>query len=117
MEDMDCNGRDRYGKFAKNHNGFKRAGLPEMQRQTREKLWAFFSENLEKLPAIFQKLNEREQARVLLSLAEFFHPKQRELFIDANVEAHGARIDYTKLSETTLREILAATTLHENGNI
>lgn len=113
-ENMDCNGRASNGKFVKGHGGYKKAGLPEMQRATREKLWSFFEEKIQKLPAIFEKLKERDQAKILLSLAEFFLPRQKEVYVEGNIEQHGPQIDYSKLSEATLREIIAATTINEN---
>jgi hypothetical protein len=106
---MEINGRDLNGKFAPGHKGYKKAGMPEMQRETREKLWAFFSENFDKLPDIFQKLNEREQARVLLSLAEFFHPKQREIILEATIESRQG-MDLSLWAEQDLRTLVS---LHE----
>lgn len=111
---MENNGRSLAGKFAPGHRGFKKAGLPEFQRETRAKLWSFFEEKISQLPSIFDKMSPNNQARVLLSVAEFFSPKPKELLIEANIENHGAQIDYTKLSDSTLKEIIAATTINDD---
>jgi hypothetical protein len=55
------------------------------------------------------------RAKLLITVGEFFLPRQREFFIDAAVEAT-ASIDYSKLSESALKEILAATTINDNGD-
>lgn len=110
---MEKNGRDLSGKFAPGHAGFKRKGRPEMQRATREKLWRFFEEKADQLPQVYDKLTDNQKAKLLLSVAEFFLPKTREILFDT--ENLGAAIDYTKLSEKTLKEILQHTSVNDNG--
>jgi hypothetical protein len=111
---METNGRDLDGKFIPGHGGFKKKGVPEFQRLTRQKLGEFLQSKLDDLPEIYAKLSARDKAKLLITLSEFFLPKQREIILDA--EGVGATIDYTKLSQATLSEILKHTTIrNENG--
>jgi len=104
---MDTNGRDLSGKFAKGHPGFKRAGVPELQRTTRQKLWQFFSEKVDKLPEIFDKLSDNQKARLLLQTAEFFLPRQKEMTLEITDDLALQKVDLTKLSEAALQEVLS----------
>jgi hypothetical protein len=105
---METNGRDLDGKFIPGHGGFKKKGVPEFQRLTRQKLGEFLQSKLDDLPEIYSKLGPRDKARLLLTMAEFFLPKSRELLIET-AEAR-AFIDYTKLRPEVLTQILDATT-------
>lgn len=79
---MASNGRNSNGQFAPGHQGFKHKNAPEFQRATREKLWYFFQEKIESLPQIFDELSPNNKVRALLTIAEFFLPKQREVLVE-----------------------------------
>jgi hypothetical protein len=102
---MEENGRDQSGKFTPGHPGFKKPKT-EFQRLTKTKLGEFLAEKLEDLPAIYKELNAKEKAKLILACAEYFLPKQREHVIDINESSF---LDYTKLSESALNEILTLT--------
>lgn len=104
---MEGNGRNLNGQFAKGHSGFKQRGAPEYQRATRERLWNFFIGKLDSLPEIFEDLSSYNKARTLLSVAEFFLPKQREFFIETETPQEG--VDFSNWSETDLRALISLT--------
>lgn len=110
--------RNSNGTFKPGHPGLKPKGsVSEFQKVTREKLGEFLKSKLSELSTIYESLSNRDKAKLLLAVAEFFLPKQREMVLDASVETTVPTIDYTKLSEGTLKEILAATTINENGTL
>ena len=111
MDDMSNNGRDFKGLFLPGHAGEKKKGMPEFQRAAREKLGRFLVSRLDDLDAIYKKLTPSRQEKMLMTITEFFLPRQREIFIDDQPKA---TIDYSRLSESTLKEILAATTIEED---
>lgn len=109
---METNGRNHLGRFAPGHGGFKKPKT-EFQRLTKFKLGEFLKDKLEDLPDIYDKLSAKEKARLILSVAEYFLPKQREHVIEVS---EGPEIDYTKLSEPALKELLQLTTIpNEDG--
>lgn len=108
--------RNSNGTFKPGHSGFKPKGsVNEFQATTRGTLGEFLKTKLSELPTIYESLGNRDKAKLLLAVCEFFLPKQREMLIDASVETTGAVIDYTKLSEATLKEILQATTINSSN--
>jgi hypothetical protein len=114
MADMELNGRNNNGQFKSGHNGFKpRGSVNEFQKVTREKLGEFLKLKLPELPTIYDSLSAREKAKLILAIAEFFLPKQKEILIDAELQQQ-VEIDYTKLSQSTLKEILEHTNLPEH---
>lgn len=106
-------GRNTLGRFAAGHRGFKpRGSTSEFQKVTREKLGEFLTERLQDLPSIYDGLEAKEKARFIVQLSEFFLPKQREHYVEID-ERQPAVIDYTKLSESALKELLDVTTIIE----
>lgn len=106
---MDARNED--GTFKPGHPGFKPKGsVNEFQKVTREKLGEFLKSKLDDLDLIYDELPPKEKARLLMSCAEFFLPKQKEMILDM-AEASNVHIDYTKLQPETLKDLLNATTI------
>lgn len=79
-----------------------------MQRTCREHLWAWIEPQLGELDRLVDELSPKERARFIIRLLPFFLPRQ----VHAEVELPGqplATIDYSKLSEPALKELLSAT--------
>jgi hypothetical protein len=106
-QNTESNGRDSAGKFAPGHNGFKKKGLPEYQRQTRDLLWDFFQQKAKTLPELYDELNPATKAKLIMTVAEFFLPKQREILIDATLDGTlNDGIDMSNWSEEDLRTLI-----------
>lgn len=84
-----------------------------MQRTTREALYRFFCEKVDDLPEIFDRLKDRDKARLLVDIAGFFVPRRQHVEVEETETQ--VRIDYTRLSPSALVEVLALTTTTENG--
>jgi hypothetical protein len=104
--------RNSNGRFLPGHPGYKPKGsVNEFQKVTREKMGAFLKSKLDDLDAIYEELSNRDKSRLLLAIAEFFLPKQREMFVD--MPDPRPSVDYSKLSPGALAEFLE---LHQKEN-
>jgi hypothetical protein len=114
---MDDFGRDHSGKFIPGHRGFKKPKT-EFQRLTKTKLGDFLQSKLGDLDSIYEELPAKEKARLILACVEYFLPKMREHQVEIE-ESPQAVIDYSKLPEDVLRQILSATTIepHDTNNL
>jgi hypothetical protein len=75
--------RKQNGRFKPGHPGFKPKGaVSEFQKITRQQLGDFLISKLDDLPAVYSKLSAKEKARLLLSCAEYFLPKQKEINLE-----------------------------------
>lgn len=100
--------RNPNGTFKNGHAGFKPKGSSnEFQKATREKLGAFLISKLDELPEVYEKLPDRDKAKMILSISEFFLPKQKEISMEVS-PSEGA--DLSQWSDHDLRALLA---LHE----
>lgn len=96
--------RNRNGTFKPGHPGFKpRGSASEFQKVTREKLGQFLISKLDDLPTIYEKLSDRDKAKLLLSVAEFHLPRQKEIFLEA-INDEGT--DLSNWSEEDLRVLI-----------
>lgn len=76
-------GRNEDGTFKHGHSGFKPKGsVNEIQKVTREKLGQFLTSKLDELPSIYEKLSDKEKAKLLMWVCEVFLPKQKELALE-----------------------------------
>lgn len=102
---MEDNGRDIAGQFKPGHPGFKKPKT-EFQRMAKNKIGDFLKDKLEDLPAIYDKLSPKEKAKLILHCVDYFVPRQREMKVEIE-DVPQASIDYTKLSENALNELLS----------
>ena len=115
MENLKNMGRKNDGTFAVGHPGFKpRGSVNETQKLTKQKLGEFLTLKLDDLEAVYKELNAKEKKTMILAIAEFFLPKQKELIIDQNAIPEKTTINFMALSEGTLKEILLNTSINES---
>lgn len=101
--------RNSNGTFKPGHPGLKPKGsVSEFQKVTREKLGEFLISKLDDLSSIYEELSSRDKAKLLLSVAEFHLPKQKEIFLEESVSNEGH--DLSRWSEEDLRALIK---LHE----
>ncbi|UYN88136.1 MAG: hypothetical protein KIT51_07795 [Cyclobacteriaceae bacterium] len=99
--------RESNGRFAPGHNGFKPKGSGnKIQGVARQKLGLFLESHIEQLPEIFKKLSNKEKARLIMDVVQYFLPKQREITHDL---ADVLTVDYSLLDGETLDKVLNAT--------
>jgi len=98
MVKMDARNED--GTFKAGHPGFKPKGsVNEFQKVTREKLGEFLIQKLDDLPAIYSNLNDREKAKLLIGICEFFLPKQKEFAVELEDERKRVLALFSPLDE------------------
>jgi hypothetical protein len=79
MDNMETE-RNEDGTFKAGHSGFKSKGsINEIQKVTREKLGEFLASKIDELPAIYEKLSDKEKAKLIMWVCELFLPKQKEI--------------------------------------
>ena len=104
MEDRNENGTLKPG-----HKGLKPKGATNrLQGEIKEKITEFLNGKLENIEEVYSKVSDKDKLNFLGELLAYVLPKSKELFIESN-ESTKARIDYSKLSESTLKEILKNT--------
>ena len=104
--------RDELGRWSQGNPGRPVGSKNKM----REKLKAFLEQNFDDLQKNFNQLGPKEKLFFYISLLQFGLPR-----LSAATDTEGsdlinqkAVIDYSKLSESTLKEILQNTTITEN---
>lgn len=112
------NGRDRSGRFAPGNPG-KPFGAASNKNKMRERIQSFIGEQWEHFPKWFSKLTEKEKIAAITDLLPYCVSRLQAVAMtdgDGNDLPQGPCVDYTKLSDDALREILAATTLTDNDH-
>jgi hypothetical protein len=98
--------RNSNGRFKEGHPGFKPKGSAnEFQTATRDKLGEFLKSKLDELPTIYEKLGDRDKSKLLLSVAEFFLPKQKEIFTEDTTPKDG--VDFSLWSDEDLELLIS----------
>ncbi len=111
MEFIESNFRDENGRLKSGHKGLKPKGATNrLQGEIKEKITLFLSGKLEEIEAIYSEVSPKEKLHFLTELLAYVLPKSKELKIESS-ETPTAKIDYSKLSEATLKELLAHTNL------
>ncbi len=109
-------GRDGLGRFVPGSGGRPVGSKNKM----RERVKFFVETNLENLQTYFDQLEPRDKVKVLSDLLPFCISRLQSVSMtdaEGNELESKANIDYSKLSQSTLSEILAATTLNENQDV
>lgn len=105
------NFRNKDGTLKPGHNGLKPRGANNrLQHEIKNKITDFLNGKLETIEEIYSQVSPKEKLKFLLELLGYILPKSKEIFLD-NSEENRASIDYSKLPEDVLRQILNATTL------
>lgn len=93
--------RNKDGSFQVGHPGYKPKGsVSEFQKITRAKMGEFLISKLDSLDEIYQELSPRDKKNMVLALAEFYLPKQRE--ITATIEQPATQVDLSNWSDQDL---------------
>lgn len=107
--------RNGNGQFLPGHPGAKKKGdVHVIAGEIRGKVATFLNKRADELDGIWEKLKEREKARLFVELVGYLVPKQKEIQIEDLREA-SASIDWTKLSPNALKEVLSLTTIHNEN--
>lgn len=108
-------GRDALGRYGKGNSGRK----PGSQNKMREKVKSFVDTNIDGLQLWFDGLEPEKKIKVLNDLLPFCISKLQSLSpadSDGNDLPQGPVIDWTRLSERSLKEVLSLTTIPEDEN-
>lgn len=109
--------RDEHGRLLPGHKGLKPRGANNrLQGEIKKKITEFLTEKLETLEEIYSEVSAKDKLKFLAELMGYVLPKSKEILFEENNLSQSATIDYTRLSEGTLKEILQATTIKENEN-
>lgn len=109
------NFRDNKGRLLPGHGGLKPKGASnKLQGEIKEKITEFLAGKLESIEEVYDLVSAKDKLRFLGELLGYVLPKSKEIISSSGYEPR-ASIDYSKLSEATLSEILANTTISENG--
>ena len=106
--------RDNKGRWSIGNSG-RQAGS---KNKMREKIKAFLELNFDELQISFDQLEPKEKIFFYISMLQFGLPKLTSTTDAEGNDLHDQKavIDYSKLSESTLKEILQNTNLIENEN-
>lgn len=111
-----CDWHDAAGRFQKGNPGKPRG---TSKNRLRDEIKTFLNENWKNFPTWFQQLKPREKVQTMLDLLPYAVPRLQSI---TNVEGEdiphepGASVDWTRLSQSALKEVLSLTTIHNNGN-
>jgi hypothetical protein len=105
--------RDEKGRLTPGHKGLKPKGANNrLQSEIKEKITLFLNGKLERIEEVYSQVAPKDKLKFLSELLAYVLPKSREIKIE---EAEPiASFDYTKLSEASLKEVLALTTIQDN---
>lgn len=107
--------RDDKGRLIPGHKGLKPKGANNrLQGEIKEKITLFLNGKLESIEDVYSEVAPKDKLRFLSELLAYVLPKSREIKIED--QKTFAQIDYTKLSDKALDEILDLTTISQNGN-
>jgi len=107
------NGRDANGRFLPGN-----AGKPKgaSKNKIRDKIKDFINSNFDKLPEYFNGLKPKEKIEILIALMPYAVSRLQSVTLKENESnSEKAFIDYSALSENTLKEILNNTYVDENN--
>jgi hypothetical protein len=115
MDFMEGNLRDENGRLRPGHKGLKPKGATNrLQGEIKERITLFLSGKLESLEEIYSQVSPKEKLHFLTELLAYVLPKSKELKIEDHSQNRTAQIDYSKLSENTLMEILKNTNIEQD---
>lgn len=107
---------DAAGRFQKNNPGKPKGSS---KNKLRDEIKSFLNDCWKDFPSWFIKLKEKEKIQTVLDLLPYAVPRLQNIAMtdsEGNELPRGLQVDYSKLSDTTLREIIAATTINESEN-
>jgi hypothetical protein len=115
MTVTDNNVRDNGGKFLPGNPGKPKGSS---KNKLRDEIRSFLNENWKEFPIWFAALKPKEKIETMLDLMPYAVSRLQSISMtdSEGAEMPKATIDYTKLSEATLREILQHTNTIDNGN-
>lgn len=104
--------RDEKGRLLPGHGGLKKPGSNNrLQGEIKNKITEFLAGKLERLEDIYSEVSAKDKLRFLSELLAYVLPKSKEI---TNItEEPKATIDYSKLPEDVLRQVLNATTISD----
>jgi hypothetical protein len=109
------NGRGPDGKWIRGNSGKPKGAS---KNKMRDEIKTFIGDNWANFGTWFETLKPREKIEVMMDLMPYAIPRLQSIaMVDSegnDLQQPGAQVDYTKLSESALREIIAASTLNEN---
>jgi hypothetical protein len=109
------NGRDDKGKFLPGNPGKPKGSS---KNKLRDEIKTFLNENWKEFPTWFAALKPKEKIECMLDLLPFAVPRLQSIAMtdtEGNDLPKGPVIDWTKLSEKSLKEVLSLTSI-EDGN-
>lgn len=105
------NWRDHSGRFMRGNPGKVKGSVTN---QLREKIRSFLSDKWEELPDWLSQLEPREKIRAIIDLLPYAVPRIQAVDLSkseiTNTDNEGPKLDYSKLSESALKEVLEHTT-------
>lgn len=107
--------RDALGRFTNGNPG----RVQGSKNKLREKVKTFVNTNIDNLQAWFDGLDPEKKIKVLNDLLPFCISKLQSVSQsddEGNPVEPQASIDWTKLSESALKEVLSLTKINSNGN-
>lgn len=112
------NFRDNKGRLLAGHGGLKPKGASnKLQGEIKQKITDFLAGKLESLEEVYSQVTPRDKLRFLGELLGYVLPKSKEIISSSTDNEPKTSIDYSKLSEATLLEIIANTTISPNEEI
>lgn len=109
--------RDDQGRLLPGHKGLKPKGATgRLQSEIKAKITEFLNGKLETLEDVYSQVSPKDKLNFLSELLAYVVPKSKELFID-DARQPNAVVDYSKLSESTLKEILTHTTIKHDEQL
>ncbi len=94
--------------FSGNKNGRPVGAINRTGLQLRETIAAFLESNFRKIVIDFKKLPPKERAKLYCDLLQYAVPRLQSVSNEMAIEIKGNDIDYSKLSDQALNEIIAA---------
>jgi hypothetical protein len=100
---------DKKGKFAKNNPG-KQPGTSK--NKLRDKIKEFINSNFDRLPEYFSELKPKEKCEIIIALLPYAVSRLQSIQMNESdaegnpVESKPLAIDYSKLSQNAIDEIL-----------
>ncbi|MBL7850711.1 MAG: hypothetical protein JNN04_07410 [Cyclobacteriaceae bacterium] len=109
-------GRDALGRFTAGNSGRPPRAVGKIASIIRQS-WGEFLENRvtpDDLDKIYLELSPREKFKFLIEVSKFFVPALKEISKESDRER--VTVDYSKLSEQALKEVLAHTSFTTDGD-
>lgn len=109
------NGRDEKGKFLPGNPGKPKGSSKNLLRDS---IKTFLNDNWVNFPTWFAKLKEKEKIQTVLDLLPYAVPRLQSVALtdsEGNDLPERATIDWTRLSESALKEVLSLTKITTDG--